>query len=96
MRYQLGLVNLGDAPLLELDAQERLFTENTAGGWHQGVGGMTPARFRDPAAGWVAHGVAAPFARILEVRDPTPAELAEAEKEASSEEEDDSSDAEDA
>ena len=39
---------------------------------------MEPARFRDPGGGWVVRGLAAPLVCILEVRDPTPEELAEA------------------
>jgi hypothetical protein len=41
----------------------------------------SPRTFRDPAAGWVVCGVAAPFVRILEVRDATPAEAAAADAE---------------
>lgn len=81
VRYLLGLMNLMAAPLLELDADEDVFTEIATGGWHQRVDDLTRADFRDPAAGWVVNGVAAPFVRILEVRDPTPEELAAAEAE---------------
>ena len=77
MRYQLGLVNLGDAPLLELDAEELVFTSSVSS-WHQCISDLTPAAFRDPAAGWVADGVAAPFVRILGVSDVTPEEVAAA------------------
>ncbi len=35
-----------------------------------------PAAFRDAAAGWVARGIAAPFVRVLEVRDAAHEELA--------------------
>jgi hypothetical protein len=39
---------------------------------------LTRAAFRDPAAGWVERGLAAPFVCILEVRDATPEEVAAA------------------
>ena len=74
-RYQVGLVNLRGAPLLELDAEEAVFTEN-APFWHERVADLTPASFRDRAAGWVVNGCAAPFVRILEVSDATPEEAA--------------------
>ena len=75
VRYQLGLVNLAAAALLELAAHERVFIANFPVGY-QRVGDQTAAALRDPAAGWVARGYAAPFVRILEVRDPTPEEVA--------------------
>jgi hypothetical protein len=78
VRYQLGLVNLGGAPLLELDAEELVFTKK-ARSWHRRLAQLTPADFRDPDAGWVVEAIAAPFVCILEVRDSTPAEVAEEE-----------------
>ena len=77
MRYELGLVNLGDRPLLELGARERVFVES-AYIWRQRVSDLTRAAFRDPAAGWVAYGLAAPSVRILGVSDATPEEAAAA------------------
>ena len=77
VRYQAGLVNLRGAPLLELRYQDLLMEFD--GCWTTACNDLTPAEFRDPAAGWVVDGVAAPFLRILEVRDPAPAELAAAE-----------------
>ncbi len=37
---------------------------------------LTLAGFRDPTAGWVVRGRAAPFVRVLEVSDPTAEEVA--------------------
>ena len=65
-----------DAGVLEISVDEHVFTEKCPGMAFSS--GLTPAAFRDPAAGWVAFGLAAPFARILEVSDPTPEELAAA------------------
>ncbi len=45
--------------------------------WHA-VADLSPAAFRDRAAGWVAYDVAALFVRILEVNDPAPGEAAAA------------------
>ena len=76
VRYQLGLVNLAAAPLLEIPVDEDVITKKSA--WSQYIDGLMPAAFRDRAAGWVADGFAAPFVRILEVRDATPEEVAAA------------------
>ncbi len=77
VRYQAGLIKLRGAPLLELDDQDLLMADDAY--WTSACNDLTPAGFRDPAAGWVTRNLAAPFVRILEVRDPTPAELAAAE-----------------
>ena len=75
--------------MLELGAEEDVFTENSSA-WDKRVE-LTPAAFRDPAAGWVVSSLGAPCVRILEVRDATPEEVAAAdareEEESSSEEE---------
>ena len=73
MRYQLGFVNLTAAAELEIPVNESVFTE-IVHTWHQVVGDLTLADFRNPDAGWVVHGVAAPFVRILEVSNATPEE----------------------
>ena len=80
MRYELGLINLENAAVLELGAAESVFTENSPS-WNKRVVDLTPAAFRDRAAGWVANGVAAPFVRILEVSAATPEEAAHADEE---------------
>ena len=67
----------GGGPL-ELDGYQDLLIA-IDGCWTSALNDLTPAAFRDRAAGWVVSGVAAPFVRILEVRDPTPEELAEVE-----------------
>jgi hypothetical protein len=73
VRYQLGLVNLAAAPLRENRVVEDVLIESHPLRF-EGVGDVTPAGFCDPAAGWVARRCAAPFVRILEVRDATPEE----------------------
>ena len=77
MRYQVGLISWADEPPLEIPVDEDVFIKNAAG-WDQDVGDLTRARFCDPAAGWVARRLAAPFVRILAVSDATPEEAAAA------------------
>ncbi len=69
MRYQLGLVNLAAAALMEIPIDEDMFATNAPWLSHAS----------DPAAGWVERGFAAPFVRILGVSDATPEEAAAAE-----------------
>ncbi len=77
VRYDAGFVNLREAPWREYPVGDALFTEADPFWTHRHLSdALTPARFRDPRAGWVARGVAAPFVRILEVRDPTAEDLA--------------------
>ena len=77
MRYQAGFVNLAAAPLLEIPVHEHVFTERNPL-WQLRFINFAPATFRDAAAGWVARGIAAPFVRVLEVRDAAPEEAAAA------------------
>ena len=76
VRFQVGFINLMDDPLRESAAHVVLIMDGRRFGHH--FADLTPARFREPAAGWVVRGVVAPFVRVLEVRDPTPVELAAA------------------
>jgi len=77
VRYQIGSINLGAVPPLELPVEERVFAEDVP--YCRSISDLPAAGFRDPAAGWVARGCAAPFVRILEVRDATPEEVEAAE-----------------
>jgi hypothetical protein len=76
VRFQVGFINLRDDPLRESAARVVLSMDGRRFGHH--FADLTPTRFREPAAGWVARDVAAPFVRILEVRELMPAELAAA------------------
>ena len=76
VRYQLGLVNFAAAPPLEHRVDEVVSTTNAV--WLSSAGSLMPATFRDPPAGWVVRGLAAPFVRVLGVSDPTPEEVAAA------------------
>ena len=80
MRYQIGFINLKGAPLFECTPSEIVVVKNMH--YYIFLRWMLPAVFRDPAAGWVVRGLAAPFIRILEVSDPTPEEAAAEEAEA--------------
>ncbi len=67
---------MNGAPLLEYAPDEDVVVEDMH--YYVFLNDLTPEEFRDPAAGWVVRDLAAPFIRILEVSDPTPAAAAAA------------------